>query len=157
MITGRMTLIAAGMLAASIWAGSLVCLAVVSSAARQVLDGPSRVALFRRIGRLYGIIGSTALLVAIGAGLALAWPLSRVNGTLAALFVLAGALVVLTAAGMIQARRMTVRRQRLLHAPQDQLAARAVHRGAALAGVLRGSLGAVTLVIVVLGAHLLDR
>jgi hypothetical protein len=157
MITARMTLIAAGMLAASVWVGSLVCLAVVSSAARRVLDGPSRVALFRRVGRVYGIVGTASLLVAIGTGLALAWPLSRVTGALAVVFALAGSLVLLTAAGMIQARRMTIHRQRLLRAPQDRLAARTVHKGATMAGALRGSLGAVTLVIVALGAHLLDR
>jgi hypothetical protein len=145
------------MLAASIWTGSLVCLAVVSAAARRVLDGPSRVALFRRIGRVYGILGSASLLVAIVAGLALAWPLSQLTGAQTALFALAGLLVILTAAGMFQARRMTDHRQRLLHAPHDPLAAKAVHRGARFAGLLRASLGGVTLVIVALSAHLLDQ
>jgi hypothetical protein len=145
------------MLAASVWVGSLVCLAVVSAASRAVLDGSSRVALFRRIGRLYGIIGSSSLVLAIGVGLALAWPPSQVSTTVAILFGLSGCLVLVTVAGMIQARRMTVYRQRLLQAPDDTVAARAVRRGAALAGALRGSIGFVTLVVIVLGAHLLDR
>jgi uncharacterized membrane protein len=157
MLTGRMALIAVGILAASIWVGSLVCLALVAAAARRELDGPSRVALFRRIGRLYGFVGSAALVIAIGTGLVLAWPPSSFGTTVTSVLTLSGVLVVATAAGMVQARRMTRERQRLLDAPDDQDAARSVRRGAALAEVLRGSIGLVTLVIIILGAHILDR
>lgn len=157
MHSARVAMITVGMLAASIWVGSLVCLALVSAASRDVLDGPSRVALFRRVGRLYGIVGTSSLLVAIATGFALAWPPSRFTGALGAVLALAGVLVVVTAVGMVQARAMTLKRQRLLAAPHDEDAARSVHRGAALASALRGSIGVVTLVILVLGAHLLDR
>ena len=68
MSTGRTLLLAAAMLAASVWVGSLVCLAIVSSASRTVLDGPARVALFRRVGRLYGMVGTGCLASAIIAG-----------------------------------------------------------------------------------------
>jgi uncharacterized membrane protein len=153
--TGRMFLIAVGMLAASVWVGSLVCLAVVSVAAKQALDGQSRVALFRRVGRLYGLVGTGSLLAAIGVGLAVAWPPSQMDTTVVALFLLAALLVLATIAGMAQARRMTVNRQRLLAAPHDQAAADRVRRGTGVAGALRGSLALITLAIVLLGAHLL--
>jgi hypothetical protein len=157
MDVGRTVLIALVMLGASVWVGSLVCLAVVSAASRTVLDGSARVALFRGIGRLYGVLGPAALLVAIGAGLGLAWPLSELSGTAAAVFWLSGLLVACTAAGMAQARRMTERRRRLLEAPCDPIAARAVRRGAALAAALRASLGVLTLVIIGVSAHVLAR
>lgn len=46
------------LVAASIWVGSLVCLAVVTAAARRVLDAPSQVTLFRAVGRRYGLVGT---------------------------------------------------------------------------------------------------
>ena len=153
----RTALTAIGMTAASIWVGSLVCLAVVSVAANQALDGRSRVALFRHVGRLYGMVGMGALLIAIGASLALAWPPSDMDAAIAALFTLAGVLVAATFAGMAQARRMTVHRQRLLARPGDRDAIDRVRRGARVASALRGSLALITLAIVVVGAHLLNR
>lgn len=153
----RTVVITLGMLGASTWVGSLVCLAVVSAAATKTLDGQSRVALFRRVGRLYGVVGTTSLLTAIMAGLALAWPPSDIDGALALMFVLAGVLVVATAAGMAQARRMTVIRHALLAAPTDARTAARVRRGALVATLLRGSLAAITLAILVIGARLLDR
>jgi len=153
----RTVLIAIGMIAGSIWVGSLVCLAVVSVAAKQALDPQSRVALFRHVGRLYGLVGTGSLLIAIAAGLALAWPPADMDGTIAALFFLAALLVVATTAGMAQARRMTVARRQQLAAPEDLRAMERVRRGAQVAAALRGSLGLITLAIVVLGAHTLNR
>jgi hypothetical protein len=71
--------------------------------------------------------------------------------------VLSAILACLTGAAMVQARRMTVRRLRVLAAPGDPAAAHALRRGAAWAGALRGSMAVLTLVILVVGAHLLDR
>jgi hypothetical protein len=153
----RMVLIAIELLAASVWVGSLVCLAVVSAAAKQTLDPQSRVALFRRIGRLYGVVGMGSLVAAIAVGVALAWPLSDIDAAVAALFVLAVVLVLATIAGMAQARRMTTDRQRLLSLSGDPDAAERVRRGATVAAILRGSLAVITLVIVAVGAHVLDR
>jgi hypothetical protein len=152
----RTALIAVGMLGASIWVGSLVCLAVVAAASRRVLDQRARVALFRQVGRLYGIIGTGALLVAIVAGLVLAWPWSAITRGLAVEFVLSGVLVAVSVAGMVQARRMTVARQRLVDRPGDGSAETSVLQGARVAMALRGAIALVTLMIVILGAHLLD-
>jgi hypothetical protein len=154
---GRTALIAIEMLAVSIWVGSLVCLALVAKVAREELDEAGRVALFRRIGRLYGVIGTGSLAVAIGAGVAIAWPLSHLGNAGAAIVVLTGVLVLATGSGIVQARRMTVRRRRAIETPEDEHAARTVRRGAALAGALRGSIALLTLVILLLGAHVLDR
>ena len=146
-----------GILAAGIWLGSLVCLALVSAAARGALDSRSRVALFRRVGRLYGIVGTGSLVIALGVGLTLAWPPSKFSASLWLMFALSLALLAITAGGMLQARRMTVDRQRMLKAPNDEEVARRVRRGSALALALRGSIGVVTLVIVVIGSHILDQ
>ena len=153
----RTVLIAIGITGASIWVGSLVCLAVVSVAAAQALDEHSRVALFRRVGRLYGRIGTGALLATIAVGAALVWPPTDIDGEIVALFVLAAALVVATFAGMAQARQMSAHRQSLLATPADQRVIERVQRGARTAGALRGSLAVITLAIVVLGAHALNR
>jgi hypothetical protein len=154
---GRTILIAVEMLAVSIWVGSLVCLVLVSSVASRELDAASRVALFRGIGRLYGIVGTAALVVAIAGGVVLARPVSDLGRTGLAVLVVAGVLVLVTMAGMVQARRMTVRRRRSIEMPEDERSARAVRRGAAFAGVLRGSIALLTLVTLLLGADLLNR
>jgi hypothetical protein len=155
MQVGRTVLIAVELLSASIWLGSLVCLALVARVARQVLDGPSRIALFRGIGRVYGPVGTSALLIAIAAGIVLAGPPSHWSPMIATSFALSFLLVVITVAGMLQARAMTRRRQRALDAPGD-LATNAIRRGAAQAGALRATMSLLTLVILVLGARLLD-
>lgn len=157
MVTGRTVLIAVEMLAVSIWVGSLVCLALVAKVAREELDEASRVALFRRIGRLYGIIGSCSLVVAIGAAVVLAWPLSSVGSAGTTVIVLTGCLVLVTATGMAQARRMTTQRRHAIDNPNDESVARTVRRGAALAGVLRASIATLTLADLLVGAYLLDH
>jgi uncharacterized membrane protein len=156
-MTGRVVLITVGMLAGAVWVGSLVCLALVSAAARAALATQSRVALFRRIGRLYGIVGTSSLVIALGAGLILAWPPSQFSTALWVALSLSVLLLLITAAGMVQARRMTAHRQRMLQVPEDQEIATRVRRGAALALALRGSIGLVTIVIVAVGAHMLDQ
>lgn len=157
MLATSTALVAVELLAACIWVGSLACLAVVTSAARKVLDGPSQVAFFRAIGRRYGIVGTAALLVAIGCGLALAWPPSAWSNIIAAAVALSGALVLLTAAGMAQARAMTVLRRRAVTAPDDRAAAEGVRRGRVLAASLRGTMAFVTLAILVLAAQAISH
>ena len=150
-------MVAIELLAACVWVGSFVCLVLVTDAARKVLDGPSQVAFFRAVGRRYGIVGTLSLLAAIGVGLVLAWPPSASSGTMDAAVALAGALVLATAAGMVQARAMTRLRRRAMTAPEDHRAAAAVGRGRRLASGLRGLIGGLTLAIVVLGAQVIAR
>lgn len=155
MFDGRVVLLVIGMVAAAIWVGSLVSLAIVSAAARRALDPRSRVVLFRGVGRSYQYVGTGSLLVAIAVGGVLAWPLSEVHGALAWEFVLSGALVVVSVAGMAQAKRMTVRRRAALEHPDQPGVVASVRNGARVAGMLRGVIAGVTLAMVVVGAHLL--
>jgi hypothetical protein len=115
------------------------------------------VVLFRAIGRRYGIVGTAALLAAIGCGLALAWPPSTWSNTIDATVALSGALVLLTGAGMAQARAMTALRRRAVTAPDDRAAAEAVRRGRIVAGALRGTMALVTLAVLVLAAQAISH
>jgi len=153
----RTVLIAIEMLAASIWVGSLVCLAVVANAARDALDPASRIALFRGVGRRYGIVGSGALIVAIAVGAALAGRPSHWTAAVWAALMLSIALVVVAALGMAQARRMTVRRRQAVGVPGNDAVHRVVRSGAAVAAALRASIAVLTLVILVLGAHAINH
>src|SRR5665213_1802215 len=107
MLATSAPLVAVELITASVWVGGMVCMAIVAKAARDVLDEPSQVAFFRSVGRRYGIVGSTSLLVAIAAGLALSWPPSSWSGAIDAAAVLAGVLVVATFAGIRQGRAWT--------------------------------------------------
>lgn len=155
MSTGRTALLAVGMLASSIWVGSLVAIAVMSVVARRELDARSRVALFRGVGRAYLYVGTGSLLLAVAVGAVLAWPLSQVGVGVQAEFALSGLLLAVSALGMAQAKRTTVVRRHALDRPNDVAARSAVAAGAKVAGALRGAIAVVTLVMVVLGANLI--
>ncbi len=144
-------------LAASVWIGSLACLAVVSQAARTVLEGPAQVAFFRAVGRRYAIVGTGSLLVAIGDGLAMAWPPPTWSATIDTAVALAGLLVLATAAGMAQARAMGSLRRRAMGSPADPSARAAARRGRRVATALRLLMAADTLAIVVLAALAMSR
>ena len=92
-MTTSAPIVALEILSASVWTGSLVCLAVVSRAARTVLEGPAQVVFFRAVGRLYAIVGTGSLLVAIGTGLAIAGPPPTWSATIDTAVALAGLLV----------------------------------------------------------------
>jgi uncharacterized membrane protein len=149
----RAILLGVFMLAACIWVGGYVAIAVVARVASRVLAPDQRVALFRGLGRSYGIVGSVALAVALGTGAALlsahAW-----DATLTAATVLAAILVLALAAGVAQARRMTQLRQAALAAPGDLQLARRVRRGARSAMVLRAALGLLSVALIALGSLL---
>lgn len=151
--TASAPLIAVHALATSIWVGGLVAIFLVARAASKTLQPAQRVEFFRALGRAYGIVGSIALVVALVSGAVLLdghpW-----DGLVIAAAVLAGALLVVTAAGMAQARAMTrLRRQAVTHVGARPLDAR-VRRGAIVAGALRACIGILTLALVVLGAAL---
>jgi uncharacterized membrane protein len=148
-------LIALHALAVSIWVGGLVAIFIVARAASVSLEPAQRVALFRALGRRYGIAGSVALLVALGTGAALlrghSW-----DGLLIATATAAGALLVATGIGIAQARSMTRLRRRALEEFRGDVLDPKVRRGAALAAGLRGAIALLTLALVVLGAALAD-
>ncbi len=151
-MTTSAPVVAVAILSASVWIGSLVCLAVISQAARKVLEGPAQVAFFRAVGRRYAFVGSGSLLVAIGDGLAMAWPPATWSATIDTAVALAGLLVLATAAGMAQARIMGALRRRAIASPDDRAAQASVRRGRLLATSLRLLMAADTFAIVVLAA-----
>ncbi len=138
MLATSAPLVAVELIAASIWVGSMVCVAIVAKTARGVLDESSQVAFFRAVGRRYGMVGTASLLIAIAAGLALSWPPSSWSRTTDAAAVLAGVLVVATIAGLMQARAMTALRRKLIANPRDSSTAKALRRGRLLANGIRG-------------------
>jgi uncharacterized membrane protein len=147
-------LIAVHALAASIWVGGLVAIFVVARAASATLEPAQRVALFRSVGRSYGVVGSVALLVALITGALLLrghpW-----EALLSAAAIVAATLLVVLAAGMAQARAMTRLRRRALAQPfGGEALEAAVRRGAILATILRATIGVLTLALVLLGAAL---
>ena len=151
-MTTSAPVVAVEILAASVWIGSLVCLAVVSQVARTVLEGPAQVAFFRAVGRRYAFVGTGSLLVAIGLGLAMAWPPATWSATIDTAVALSGLLVLATAAGMAQARIMGAVRRRAIASPADPVARASVRRGRRLATSLRLLMAADTLAIAVLAA-----
>jgi hypothetical protein len=141
------------LLAVSIWVGSLVCLAVVANAARSVLDTHTQIAFFRTVGRRYGVLGTTALLVAIGCGLMLSWPPLSWPAVTQAAVGIGGALVIVSVVAMGQARAMTTLRSHASAAPGDRAMGAAVRRGRKIADGLRGVMALLTLAVIVLGAQ----
>jgi hypothetical protein len=150
-------LIAVELLASSVWVGSLVCLAVVASAARSSLDPAERVAFFRALGRRYGAVGGGALTVAIGTGFVMIWPPSSWGLRHEALAALAVALVVVTGVGVRQASAMTTLRRRSIDQLADRQLAEQVRRGARWAAGLRSLIGAITLGLLGLAASLIAK
>jgi hypothetical protein len=93
-------------LATSVWIGGAACLIVVSRVTRTTLSAADRVALFRQLGKRWGIIGTAALVIAYACGLVLLLtaPWTALSTWLVVLGV---ALAIALAAGIVQARRMT--------------------------------------------------
>ncbi|MGH8959811.1 MAG: hypothetical protein ACRDWT_01170 [Jatrophihabitantaceae bacterium] len=151
--TNQAVLLGVFTLASCTWVGGYVAIAVVARAATAALAPDQRVAFFRALGRSYIRVGVPALIVALGTGAALmsenAW-----DGTSTAATVLAGALVVALAAGVVQARRMTRLRRDALAAAEDPRLSASVRQGARSATVLRAAIGLLTLALIALGALL---
>lgn len=129
-----------------------MCLAVVSQAASAALDADARIVLFRALGRRYGVVGSAALLVAIGIGLAMSWPPDQWNNLTSASVALAALLVIFTVFGMFQARAISrIRHDALRGLGNSQL----VSHGARSSLVARGLIAVITLAIVMLAAFVI--
>jgi uncharacterized membrane protein len=135
--------------AAAIWIGGLFAIAVVARVASRTLTPAARVEFFRGLGRTYGIVGTTALLFAYGTGASLVYG-RHWDGLLTATAVVATALAVSLAAGVVQARRMTRLRSRALAADDAELSTQ-VRRGAGRAGALRGLIALLSLTLLALG------
>jgi uncharacterized membrane protein len=151
LVAANAVLLAAHLVAASIWVGGYVAIAVVGQVARRTLEPPARIAFFRSLGRTYGVLGGASLLVGLATGAALlSGRLTSASGLAA--IALGAALLVATAAGMRQARRMTrLRRHALAHAGDASLAGR-LRQATRAAALLRSAIGLLTLALVLLAA-----
>ena len=152
-MTWTVLLVFVHLLAACVWVGGFVAIGVVARVARRELEAPAGVAFFRSLGRSYGKVGGSALAVAVLTGAALlaqhGW-----DRTAGAAALLALALILATAAGVVQARRMTRLRQRALHEPLDPVVDALIAQGARRALILRATIGTLSLVLLAFGAVL---
>lgn len=151
--TAQAVLLGVFTLASCVWVGGYVAIAVVARVAARTLEPASRVAFFRALGRSYLFVGTPALLIAIGTGAALASQLPW-DGVLVAAAVLAAALLVSLAAGVVQARQLTRLRVAALTDPSDSALARRVRHGARAATALRALIGLLSLALIALGSLL---
>jgi hypothetical protein len=149
MTVTRTIAISVVLLGGSIWIGSMVCLAVVARVATQVLSTTDRVELFADVGRIYRVLGTTALVAAACAAAALAGDPADWDALTLTAFVLGGFLLGLSLAGMRQAHRMTTMRRAL--APSSAQ----LRRAARDATVLRSLMGLVTVAVVIAAAWVL--
>lgn len=140
-------------LAAATWVGGYVAVAIVARVATRTLLPAQRVALFRGLGRSYGTVGGAALVVALGTG---AWLLTgrSWDATLTVTAAVAAALLLATAVGVAQARRMTRLRRAALQQPDSPLLAAQIRHGARSASLLRAMIGLLSLALIALGSLL---
>jgi hypothetical protein len=115
------------------------------------------VAFFRSVGRRYGVLGTTALLVTIAVGLELSWPSLSSSTTIDAALSLAVVLLVATIFGMRQARAMTTLHRIMIANPADSSVANALQRGRRWATAIRGLMALITLSIIILAAWIMTR
>jgi uncharacterized membrane protein len=137
-------------LATSIWVGGLVTIAVVARVASRTLTAADRVQFFRSLGRTYGPVGGVALVTPLVTGAVLVVD-QPVDGLVVAGSVVASALVVTTAVGVVQTRRMTQLRLRAAVSAEDPRVCHVVRRGAIGAAVLRLLIGALSVTLLFIG------
>lgn len=151
--TTRAVLLGVFTLSSCVWVGGYVAIVVVARVASRTLKPAHRVAFFRALGRSYLLVGLPALVVALGTGAGLAserhW-----GATLVAAAVVATALVISLAVGVVQARRMTRLRAAALAAPEQLELKRRVSHGAHSAALPRAAIGLLSLALIALGSLL---
>jgi putative copper export protein len=151
------------LIAAAVWAGGLVFLAIALVAARRTLADRDRIAFFRAVGRSFAIVGGLALLVLLATGSELAsdrdaWDTlgeGTYGGTLLAKLILVGVVIVLTVVhSVLQGPALSRLRERAAEHPDDVALAAEIRRKSALAGVVSLLNLVATLAILVLAARL---
>ncbi|WP_182358719.1 hypothetical protein [Tomitella gaofuii] len=138
-------------LTACLWIGGMVTVVFVARTSSATLEPMARVSFFRAFGRAYGIFATIDLLVGLIAGAVLLGT-APWTGMSTALTVLAAALVVALAWGIVQARNMT----RLRRRAEESGGALDGHvaRGGRSAAALRGAIGLLTFALFAVGlAH----
>ncbi|WP_446664769.1 hypothetical protein [Flexivirga sp. B27] len=150
---GHGVLITVLVLSTSVWIGGYVAIAVVARTATTTLDPAQRVRFFRSLGRAYLRVGTPALAVALISGALAArhhsWDAVLIISTIVAVL-----LVALLAAAVQQARHMTRLRHDAVTAGRDAATDPAIRSGHRTAGMMRAALGALSLVLLVLGCFM---
>ncbi|MGH9028791.1 MAG: hypothetical protein ACRDV4_04170 [Acidimicrobiales bacterium] len=157
MLNRSPVLVGAMIVAASVWIGSFVCLTMVSSIARSVLEPSARVEFFRSLGRRYGVIGSISLGGVVAVGLAMTWPPGSWSARGDALGALVLGAVFLTGVGVRQARAMTWLRRYALGPEAPTGIEEQVRVHARLAALLRIAIGVDTLAAIVVLAWTIGK
>jgi putative copper export protein len=151
------------LIAAAVWAGGLVFLALAVGAARRTLADADRIAFLRAVGRRFAIVGAIALLLLIVTGSDMtsdrdAWSTlgeGTYGKTLLAKLILVAFVIVLTLVhSLIQGPALSRLRARALARPDDSELATRIRSRAAQAGVVSGLILLATLAILVLAARL---
>jgi len=155
---------AAHLIAAAIWAGGLIFLALAVGVARKTVSERERIELFRGLGRRFAVLGGAALLVLIGTGTDMARDRIPAWGdltdtdygeTLFAKLVLVALVIVLTLAhSLVQGPALSRLREQAASQPNDQELQAKIRRKNITGGILQGVILFATLTILVLAAKL---
>jgi putative copper export protein len=152
------------LIAAAIWAGGLVFLAVAVGVARKTVSERERIELFRGLGRRFLLVGGIALAVAIATGIDMAddripsWSdlgATQYGRTLRDKMIVVALLVVLTLIhSLVQGPALRRLREQAVARPDDAELASRIRRTSAINGVVQLLTLIATLAIFVLAAKL---
>lgn len=128
----------------------MVCITAVFRIARRVLDKSAQAELFRSVGRRYGVIGMTSLVVAAGASVGLSWPPTSWSITITVASVLAAVMIVTAVVGMMQARFMSTLRRELIGGSRSATTMGPLRRGHRVAKALLPAMALMTFAVILL-------
>lgn len=144
------TLLTLHLLTLSFWVGSLGALAIATRTAKAVLDRAAQAVYFPRLGRIYGKVGSGALLFALLSGAILAGNPAHWSGAVNGALSCGIALVAVSVVAMRQARRVGVLRRAV--AGGDHTLATSLATNVRITDMLRVAITVLTLAAVALEA-----
>ena len=158
------TIRALHLIAAAIWAGGLVFLALAVGVARKTVSERERIELFRGLGRRFLLVGGIALAVLIATGIDMAddqiasWSdlgATQFGRTLRDKLGLVALVIVLTLFhSLVQGPAIRRLREQAVERPDDAELAASIRRKSAINGVIQMVILIATLAILVLAAKL---
>ncbi len=139
-------------IASGVWVGGIVTVAIVAASSSTTISAPDRVSLFRLFGRRFAVFMGVAALFVVFPALVLAVvePIPLTASTL----VLSLGLLLVTAIGTFQARRMSALRAAAVSGDGDPAW---IRRSAAVALVLRSLIGIASLALLVMALLIAAR
>jgi hypothetical protein len=158
-VTWNVVLVFVHLLAACVWVGGFVAIAVVARVARRELEAVAPRGVLSLARQSYGKSGRLRAYGRRPQWDGPAWPARLGSGgrrcrLLALGLGLGLALIIATVAGIVQARRMTRLRHQAVIEPRDPRMLALIDRGARQALILRASIGTLTLALLGLGVVL---